>query len=92
MSKRDIVGKFEEIYDGAQISPMLVFKVTQAVIEHLNNGKHEKLEELYSIVHLDCIVVKVSQDGRVIKKAIYVALGVDMEGHEDVLGLWMSEN
>lgn len=41
MSKRDIVGKFEEIYDGAQISPMLVFKVTQAVIEHLNNGKHE---------------------------------------------------
>jgi transposase-like protein len=47
---------------------------------------------LYPIVYLDCIVVKVRQDGRVIKKAIYVALGIDMEGHKDVLGLWVSEN
>ncbi|MCF6319835.1 MAG: IS256 family transposase [Proteobacteria bacterium] len=92
MSTRDIVATFEEMYDGAQISPMLVSKVTEAVIEQLEQWQARELEELYPIVYLDCIVVKVRQDGRVIKKAIYVALGVDMEGHKDVLGLWMSEN
>lgn len=92
MSTRDIVATFEEMYDGAQISPMLVSKVTEAVIEQLEQWQSRELEELYPIVYLDCIVVKVRQDGRVIKKAIYVALGIDMEGHKDVLGLWMSEN
>ncbi len=92
MSTRDIAATFEEMYDGAQISPMLVSKVTQAVIEQLEQWQARELEDLYPIVYLDCIVVKVRQDGRVIKKAIYVALGVDMEGHKDVLGLWMSEN
>ena len=92
MSTRDIVSTFEEMYDGAQISPMLVSKVTEAVIEQLEQWQSRELEELYPIVYLDCIVVKVRQDGRVIKKAIYVALGIDMEGHKDVLGLWMSEN
>jgi len=92
MSTRDIVATFEEMYDGAQISPMLVSKVTQAVIEQLEQWQARELEELYPIVYLDCIVVKVRQDGRVIKKAIYVALGIDMTGHKEVLGLWMSEN
>jgi len=92
MSTRDIVATFEEMYDGAQISPMLVTKVTEAVIEQLEQWQARELEELYPIVYLDCIVVKVRQDGRVIKKAIYIALGIDMEGHKDVLGLWMSEN
>jgi transposase-like protein len=92
MSTRDIVATFEELYDGAQISATLVSKVTQAVIEQLEEWQARELEEVYPIVYLDCIVVKVRQDGRVIKKAIYVALGIDMEGHKDVLGLWMSEN
>ena len=92
MSTRDIVAMFEEMYDGAQVSPMLVSKVTEAVIEQLEQWQSRELEELYPIVYLDCIVVKVRQDGRVIKKSIYVALGIDMQGHKDVLGLWMSEN
>jgi len=92
MSTRDIVAMFEEMYDGAQVSPMLVSKVTEAVIEQLQQWQSRELEEVYPIVYLDCIVVKVRQDRRVIKKSIYVALGIDMEGHKDVLGLWMSEN
>ncbi len=47
---------------------------------------------VYPIVYLDCIVVKVRQDGKVINKAIYLALGVNMEGRKEFLGLWMSEN
>jgi len=47
---------------------------------------------VYPIVYLDCIVVKIRQDKRVINKAIYLALGVNMEGHKELLGLWMSEN
>ena len=50
------------------------------------------LDDVYPIVYLDCIVVKIRQDKRVINKAIYLALGVNMEGHKELLGLWISEN
>lgn len=47
---------------------------------------------MYPIVYLDCIVVKVRQDKRVINKAIYLSLGVNLEGHKELLGMWLSEN
>lgn len=50
------------------------------------------LEEIYPIIYLDCIVVKIRQDKRVINKAVYVALGINMAGHKELLGLWLSEN
>ncbi len=50
------------------------------------------LDTVYPIVYLDCIVVKVRQDKRVINKSIYLALGVNMEGHKELLGMWLSEN
>ena len=50
------------------------------------------LDEVYAIVYLDCLVVKIRQDKRVINKAIYLALGVNMEGHKELLGLWISES
>ena len=50
------------------------------------------LDAIYPIVYLDCIVVKIRQDKQVINKAIYLALGINLEGHKELLGLWLSEN
>lgn len=90
-STREIVTAFKELY-GAEVSPTLISKVTNAVIEQVVEWQARPLDEIYPIVYLDCIVVKVRQDKRVIKKAIYLALGVNMEGHKELLGLWLSEN
>lgn len=91
LSTRDIVKTFQELY-GAEISPTLVSKVTDAVIEQVVEWQARPLDEVYPIVYLDCIVVKIRQDKTVIKKAIYLALGVNLEGHKELLGLWISEN
>jgi len=91
MTTRDIAESFEEMY-GAQVSHSTISKVTDAVIEEVKTWQNRPLDRLYPIVYLDCIVVKVHQDKRVINKSIYVALGVNIDGHKEVLGLWISEN
>ena len=91
MTTRDIVATFQEMY-GADISPTLISKVTEAVIEQVDAWQSRPLEAVYPIVYLDCIVVKIRQDKRVINKAIYLALGVNLDGHKELLGMWLSEN
>lgn len=91
MSTREIVETLEELYD-AEVSPGLISKVTNAVMEHVTEWQSRPLDEIYPIVYLDCIVVKIRQDRQVINKAIYLALGVNLEGHKELLGLWLSEN
>jgi transposase-like protein len=91
MSTRDIVAAFQEMY-GADISAGLVSQVTNAVIEQVVEWQNRPLEAVYPIVYLDCIVLKIRQDKRVINKAIYLALGVNVEGHKELLGMWVSEN
>jgi len=91
MSTREIVRTFKEMY-GADASPALISKVTDAVIEEVVEWQSRPLEAVYPIVYLDCIVVKIRQDKRVINKAVYLALGVNMEGHKELLGLWLAEN
>jgi putative transposase len=91
MTTREIVKTFKEMY-GADVSPALISKVTDAVIEQVVEWQSRPLEPIYPIVYLDCIVVKIRQDKRVINKAIYLALGVNLEGHKELLGLWLSEN
>lgn len=91
MSTRDIVATFQEMY-GADISAGLVSQVTNAVIEQVVEWQNRPLEAVYPIVYLDCIVLKIRQDKRVINKAIYLALGVNVEGHKELLGMWISEN
>lgn len=88
---REIVDTLDELY-GTDISPTLVSRVTDAVLSDVIEWQSRTLDEVYPIVYLDCIVVKVRQDKRVINKAIYLALGVNMDGHKEILGLWMSEN
>lgn len=91
MTTREIVATFKEMYD-ADVSPTLISKVTNAVIEQVIEWQSRPLDSLYPIVYLDCIVLKVRQDKQVINKSVYLALGVTMEGHKELLGLWLSEN
>tara|TARA_B110000211_G_scaffold221160_1_gene268491 strand:- start:184 stop:936 length:753 start_codon:yes stop_codon:yes gene_type:complete len=91
MTTREIVTTFKEMYD-ADVSASLISKVTDAVIEQVIEWQSRPLDAIYPIVYLDCIVIKIRQDKRVINKAMYPALGVNMEGHKELLGLWLSEN
>ena len=91
MTTREIVATFKEMYE-ADVSPTLISKVTNSVIEHVVEWQSRPLDAVYPIVYLDCLVVKVRQDKQVINKAIYLALGVNIEGHKELLGMWISEN
>ena len=91
MTTREIVTTFKEMYD-ADVSAPLISKVTDAVIEQVVEWQSRPLDAVYPIVYLDCIVVKIRQDKHVINKAVYLALGVNMEGHKELLGMWLSEN
>lgn len=90
MTTREIVATFKEMYD-ADVSPTLISKVTDSVLEQVIEWQSRPLDEIYPIVYLDCIVVKVRQDKQVINKAVYLALGVNMEGQKELLGMWLSE-
>jgi len=91
MTTREIVATFKDLY-GADVSAGLISKVTEAVIEQVVEWQSRPLDAIYPIVYLDCLVVKIRQDKQVINKAVYLALGVNMEGHKELLGLWLSEN
>jgi len=91
MSTRDITATFKELYD-ADVSPSIISKVTDAVMGKLTEWRSRELEPLYPILYLDCIVVKIRENQQVIKKSLYLALGVDLQGHKDLLGIWVSEN
>ena len=90
MTTRDIADALLEMYD-AEVSPGLISKVTDAVLDEVLTWQNRPLESLYPILYLDGLVVKVHQDKRVIKKTVYVALGVTAEGHKELLGLWLAE-
>lgn len=91
MTTREIVAAFKELYH-AEVSQTLISRVTDAVIDQVVEWQSRPLDPVYAIVYLDCIVVKIRQDRQVINKAIYLALGVNMEGQKELLGLWLSEN
>jgi len=91
MTTRDIVDAFKEMYD-ADISATLVSKVTNEVIDEVIEWQNRPLDEVYPVVYLDCIVVKIKHEKRVKNKAIYLALGINVEGQKELLGMWISEN
>ena len=90
LSTRDIVDAFKEMYD-ADISATLVSKVTERVIEQVHEWQNRPLDPIYPIVYLDCIVLKIRDNKRVINKSLYLALGINMEGQKELLGLWLAE-
>ena len=91
MTTRDIADAFQQMYD-VDVSHSLISKVTEAVSDQVTAWQNRPLDRIYPIMYLDCIVVKVHEDKRVINKAVYVALGVNMSGNKELLGLWISEN
>ncbi len=86
MSTRDIVDAFKEIY-GAEVSPTLISKVTDAVLDQVIQWRTRPLDEIYPIVYLDGIVIKVRQDKQVIRNTMSIALGINLEGRKICLGL-----
>ena len=90
MTTRDIQGHLEEIY-GVEVSPTLISQVTEAVTEEIRLWQNRPLDEVYPIIYLDAIRVKVRHDGRVINKAVYLAIAVTMNGVKEVLGMWTAE-
>src|SRR3984957_386146 len=91
MGTRKIQGPLQDMY-GGEVSPALISEVTYAVMEEVKAWQNRALEPLYGIVYLDALYVKMRHEGRVENRAVYVALGVDIEGRKDVLGLWTSTN
>ena len=91
MSLSDIQMQLQELYD-ANISESLISKITDGVADEVKAWQNRALESIYPIVFFDCLVVKVRHEKRIINKAVYVALGIDLSGRKDILGLWISEN
>src|SRR4051794_9569800 len=87
MTTREIQGHLKEIY-GVDISPSLISEVTDAVVEEVQHWQSRPLEPLYPILYLDALFVKMRHEGRVENRAVYVVVGVRMDGLKEVLGLW----
>ena len=91
MTTREIQGHLEEIY-GVEVSPGLVSQVTEAVQDEVRAWQSRPLEATYPIVYLDALYVRMRENGHVQNRAVYVAIGVNLEGTKEVLGLWTSAN
>jgi putative transposase len=89
MTTREIQGHLQEMY-GVEVSPTLISDVTDAVLDEVKAWQNRPLEALYGVVYLDALYVKMRHEGRVENRAVYVAIGIDLEGRKDVLGLWTS--
>jgi transposase-like protein len=90
LSTRDIQGQLEELY-GAKVSPTLISNVTAAVMEDVRAWQSRPLSALYPILYFDALFVKSRQEGPVKNKAVYLALGINIEGEKELLGLWIGE-
>jgi putative transposase len=89
LTTREIEGHLLEIY-GVEVSPALVSQVTEAVNADVQVWQNRSLEEVYPIVYFDALYSKVRDNGPVAKVAVYLALGVTMAGHKEVLGMWVA--
>jgi transposase-like protein len=90
LTVREIQGHLREIY-GAEVSPDLISRVTDAVLEEVKEWQTRPLDACYPIVFFDALRVKIRDEGLVRNKAVYVALALDTEGHKHVLGLWIEQ-
>jgi putative transposase len=91
LSVRDIRAHLAEIY-GVEVSLDLISRVTDAVMDDVREWAKRPLEDIYPIVFLDCMVLKIRDGGSVGRRALYLALGVTMDGDRDVLGMWFQES
>lgn len=91
LSTEDIKGQLQELYQ-VDLSTSLISNVTASVLDEVKAWQNRPLESVYPILYLDCIVVKVREDKRIINKAVYLALAINTEGQKELLGMWISKN
>ena len=90
MTTRDIQAQLQELY-GVEVSPALISDVTESVMDEVRQWQSRPLEPVYPIVYVDCLVVHVREHQRVINKALYLVLAVDLNGHKELLGMWLAQ-
>jgi putative transposase len=90
MTTRDIQAHLLDLYR-VEVSPELISTVTAEVMEEVKEWQNRPLEELYTIVYLDAIWVKIRDEGHVVNKAAYLAIGIRLDGCKDVLGIWIEK-
>ncbi len=91
MTTRMIAGHLKELY-GVDVSPSLISAVTDTVIEDVKAWQSRPLDAVYPIVYLDAIHLKMRSEGRVQNTAVYLALGINLDGYKELLGLWIGES
>ena len=91
MSNRDIEDHLNNLY-GIDVSPSMISKITDKIIPEIREWQSRQLEDVYPIVFMDAIHYSVRKDGVVVKKAVYLAIGIDKRGRKEVLGFWIGEN
>jgi len=91
LSTRDIEAYLAEIY-GVKVGRDLISRVTDAVMDDVRAWQQRPLDDVYPVIFLDCLVLKIREGGAVQRRACYLALGVTVEGERDVLGMWFQES
>ena len=91
MSTGDIEHHIQDLY-GIEMSDTTISRVTDKILPVVKEWQMRPLESIYAVVFMDAIHFHVRSEGRIVKKAVYIAIGIDMEGFRDVLGMWIGEN
>ena len=91
MSSRDIEEHLNNLY-GIDVSPSMISKITDKIIPEIRGWQSRQLEDVYPVVFMDAIHYSVRKEGIVVKKAVYLAIGIDREGRKEVMGFWIGEN
>ena len=91
MSVRDIQSEMEELY-GIDVSPAMISKITDKVVEAAAEWQSRELDEIYPIVYMDAMHFKVRDDNKIVSKAAYICMALNMQGKKDILGIWIGES
>lgn len=91
MTTADMEDHIKDMY-GLDISDSTISRITDRILPIAKEWQSRPLETIYAVMFLDAIHYKVRQEGRIVKKAVYIAIGIDLDGKKDVLGLWVGEN
>lgn len=91
LSVEDIQQQLHGLYE-VEVSSSLISTVTNTVLDEVKAWQYRVLDSVYPILYLDCLVVKIREDKRILNKAVYLALGINREGQKELLGMWISQN
>lgn len=91
MTTGDIEAHIRDIY-GLEVSDTTVSRITDKILPAAKEWQQRPLESIYAVVFLDAIHYHVRSEGQIVKKAVYIAIGVNLDGRKDVLGMWVGEN